>query len=105
MSPNDELWGTFAVDDHLRPRAFVAETVLFDRLIVPQPPPDNDVQHMEWVSLTKIPCGTLVGFVGCHTERPAPASNTNGPELVMPRLGRGVAGAGVPTARRIRRQR
>lgn len=49
MSPNDELWGTFAVDDHLRPRAFVAETVLFDRLIVPQPPPDNHAQHLEWV--------------------------------------------------------
>jgi hypothetical protein len=27
-----ELWGTFAVDDHLRPRAFVAESILFDRL-------------------------------------------------------------------------
>lgn len=48
MSPNDELWGTFAVDDHLRPRAFVAETVLFDRLVVPQPPPDDEEQYREW---------------------------------------------------------
>jgi hypothetical protein len=48
VSANDELWGTFAVDDHLRPRAFVAETVLFDRLVVPQPPPDDEEQYREW---------------------------------------------------------
>lgn len=30
MPSGDQLWGTFAVDDHLRQRAFVAETVLFD---------------------------------------------------------------------------
>ncbi len=48
MSANDELWGTFAVDDHLRSRAFVAETVLFDRLVIPQPPPDDDEQYREW---------------------------------------------------------
>jgi hypothetical protein len=50
MSVNDELWGTFAVDDHLRARAFVAETVLFDRLIVPRPPPDDEEQYAEWVA-------------------------------------------------------
>jgi hypothetical protein len=50
MSANDELWGTFAVDDHLRRRAFVAETVLFDRLIVPRPPPDDEEQYAEWVA-------------------------------------------------------
>jgi hypothetical protein len=49
MSEDDELWGTFAVDDHLRPRAFVAETVLFDRLIIPYPPPDDEEQYAEWV--------------------------------------------------------
>jgi hypothetical protein len=50
MSADDELWGTFAVDDHLRRRAFVAETVLFDRLIVPCPPPDDEEQNAEWVA-------------------------------------------------------
>jgi hypothetical protein len=50
MSVNDELSGTFAVDDHLRQRAFVAETVLFDRLIVPRPPPDDEEQYAEWVA-------------------------------------------------------
>jgi hypothetical protein len=42
--------GTFAVDDHLRQRAFVAETVLFDRLIVPCPPPNDEEQYAEWVA-------------------------------------------------------
>jgi hypothetical protein len=50
MSTYDELWGTFAVDDHLRPRAFVAETVLFDRLIVPYPPPEDKEQYAEWAA-------------------------------------------------------
>jgi hypothetical protein len=50
MSAYDELWGTFAVDDHLRRRAFVAETVLFDRLIVPYPPPDDEEQYAEWAA-------------------------------------------------------
>jgi hypothetical protein len=31
MSSSDELWGTFAVDDHLRRRTFVAEIVLVVR--------------------------------------------------------------------------
>jgi hypothetical protein len=32
-----ELWGTFAVADHRRKRPFVAEVLMYDRLIVPQP--------------------------------------------------------------------
>jgi hypothetical protein len=48
VSANDELWGNFAVDDHLRQRAFVPEKVLFDRLVVPQPPPDDEEQYREW---------------------------------------------------------
>ena len=27
-----ELWGTFSVRDHLRPRSFIAEVLLYDRL-------------------------------------------------------------------------
>ena len=30
-------WGTFAVNDHLRPHAFVAEVLLFDGLALPYP--------------------------------------------------------------------
>jgi hypothetical protein len=47
--PNaDELWGTFAVDDHLRKRAFVAETVLFDRLVLPVPSPEDSAEFDVW---------------------------------------------------------
>ena len=30
-----EIWGTFSVMDHLRPGAFLAEVVLYDRLVIP----------------------------------------------------------------------
>ena len=30
-----EIWGTFAVDDHLRPRPFVTEALIFDRVVIP----------------------------------------------------------------------
>lgn len=33
-----ELWGTFSVKDHMRRRPFVAEVLLYDRLIIPRPP-------------------------------------------------------------------
>jgi hypothetical protein len=32
-----ELWGTFSVRDHLRKRPFVAEVLLYDRLMIPRP--------------------------------------------------------------------
>jgi hypothetical protein len=32
-----ELWGTFSVRDHLDERPFVADLMLYDRLIVPVP--------------------------------------------------------------------
>ncbi len=37
-SERTELWGTFSVKDHLRDRAFVAEVLLYDRLVIPRPP-------------------------------------------------------------------
>jgi hypothetical protein len=33
-----ELWGTYSVRDHLRRRAFVADVLLYDRLVIPRPP-------------------------------------------------------------------
>lgn len=36
-----ELWGTFSVHDHLVPRAFVADVLLYDRLVVPTLPEDQ----------------------------------------------------------------
>lgn len=40
-----ERWGTFSVADHLRPRAFVAEALLFDRLVIPYPPTPEERQR------------------------------------------------------------
>ncbi len=48
MPGADQLWGTFAVDDHLRKRAFVAETLLFDHLIVPIPAADEKDAYKNW---------------------------------------------------------
>jgi hypothetical protein len=43
-----ELWGTFSVGDHLRRRAFVADVLLYDRLVVPVPPEDDDDERQRW---------------------------------------------------------
>lgn len=37
-------WGTFAVADHLRSRAFFTEVFLYDRLVIPYPP-DSDERN------------------------------------------------------------
>jgi hypothetical protein len=41
-----ELWGTFSVRDHLVPRAFVADVLLYDRLVIPTLPEDEPEE--EW---------------------------------------------------------
>jgi hypothetical protein len=41
-----ERWGTFSVVDHHRPRAFVAEVLLYDRLVLPYPP--DEEQRSRW---------------------------------------------------------
>jgi hypothetical protein len=51
MSSNDGLRGTFAVDDHLRKHAFVAELVLFDRVVLPQPPENDTEEYKRWTDL------------------------------------------------------
>lgn len=43
-----QLWGTFAVTDHLRKHAFVADVVLFDRLVIPTPPVDDSLELARW---------------------------------------------------------
>lgn len=50
MSSNDELRGTFAVDDHLREHASVAELVLFDRLVLPKPPENDTDEYARWTA-------------------------------------------------------
>lgn len=41
-----QLWGTFSVADHLRPRAFVSDVLVYNRLLVPVPE-DNDFDGWE----------------------------------------------------------
>jgi hypothetical protein len=48
-SSRDELWGTFAVEDHTRMRAYIAEVILFDRLVIPEPPEDDKSEYQRWV--------------------------------------------------------
>jgi hypothetical protein len=39
------LWGTFSVADHLRRRPFVADVLLYDRLVVPVPDSDEEIRR------------------------------------------------------------
>lgn len=48
MPSNDELWGMFAVDGRLCEHAFVAELILFDRLVLPQPADDDTDEFRRW---------------------------------------------------------
>ena len=45
-----ELWGTFSVRDHVAARAFVADVLLYDRLIIPTLPEGSDPKDWlpEW---------------------------------------------------------
>jgi hypothetical protein len=42
-----QVWGTFSVRDHCDPNAFVAEVMLYDRLVIPVPP--NDKERARWL--------------------------------------------------------
>lgn len=37
-----EYWATYSVKDHLEKRAFVADIMLYDRIVVPHPPDDKE---------------------------------------------------------------
>ncbi len=41
-----QRWGTFSVTDHLHTRAFFSEVFLYDRLVIPYPP--NDDERKRW---------------------------------------------------------
>ena len=46
-----ELWGTFSVGDHLRRRAFVADVLLYDRLVIPTPPESDTTEEQRWCDM------------------------------------------------------
>lgn len=41
-----QVWGTFSVKDHREPRAFIADVMLYDRLVIPVPP--DDAERERW---------------------------------------------------------
>lgn len=43
-----ELWGTFSVRDHVQPWAFIAEVLIYDRLVIPVPPPGEPEEWARW---------------------------------------------------------
>lgn len=48
-----QRWGTFSVTDHLRRHAFVAEVLLYDRLVVPHPP--DEAERARWRTMGWVP--------------------------------------------------
>lgn len=38
-----QQWGTYSVKDHLRPRPFVADVLLFDQLVIPRPATEKEL--------------------------------------------------------------
>jgi hypothetical protein len=47
-APAWELWGTFSPADHLRRRAFVADVLIYDKLVVPVPAEDDEELLRKW---------------------------------------------------------
>jgi hypothetical protein len=45
-----QRWGAFSVKDHTRPQSFTAEVLLYDRLVIPCPPADDDAAEAEWIA-------------------------------------------------------
>jgi hypothetical protein len=61
------LWGCYSVADHLEDRAFVADLLLYDRLVVPVPAPDDVARWEEhWDPERQ---RTLLDILGGFAER------------------------------------
>ena len=43
-----EVWATYSVRDHLAPRAFVADVMLYDRLVIPIPATGDAAHWKDW---------------------------------------------------------
>jgi hypothetical protein len=64
MSTETSLWGTFSVIDHKRRRPFIADVLLYDRLVIPVPNGPDEVER--WRGLRRDPSlqNRLLGIVG-----------------------------------------
>jgi hypothetical protein len=61
------LWGCYSVADHLEPRAFVADLLLYDRLVVPVPAEDDRARwEKHWNPARQ---DLLLGILGDFVER------------------------------------
>jgi hypothetical protein len=61
------LWGCYSVADHLEPRAFVADLLLYDRLVVPVPSKDDLARWEErWDPARQ---QRLLAILGTYAER------------------------------------
>jgi hypothetical protein len=43
-----EIWAAYSVRDHLKPNAFLADVVMYDHLVVPEPPADEPEEWGHW---------------------------------------------------------
>lgn len=43
-----ERWGAFSVRDHVSDAPFVSEVLLYDRLIIPIPDPNDNLAEVSW---------------------------------------------------------
>lgn len=72
MGSDVSLWGTFSVLDHRRPRPFVADVLLYDKLVVPVP--NGDEEWVRWTDLGREPDvqAELLGIIGRDLTVPVP---------------------------------
>jgi hypothetical protein len=43
-----QIWATYSVKDHLQPKAFIADVMLYDRLFIPVPAKDHLERGKDW---------------------------------------------------------
>ncbi len=43
-----EVWATYSTRDHLAPKAFVADVMLYDRLVIPVPDEGDEAHWRDW---------------------------------------------------------
>jgi hypothetical protein len=64
MGTEISLWGTFSVVDHKRRRPFIADVLLYDRLVVPVPNGPNEVERWRGIHRDPDLQNRLLGIVG-----------------------------------------
>ena len=69
-APKHQIWGTFSVVDHKRPGAFIADVIMYDKLVIPVPPsPSGDdketaEERKRWEKWDPARQAKLMGILG-----------------------------------------